>query len=70
VEGGNSREVGVEIHSGKNRVVRRMFEALGYDVVKLDRVVYSGLKKKDFPRGMFRHLTEDEVSFLKMTKNV
>jgi 23S rRNA pseudouridine2605 synthase len=70
VEGGNSREVGVEIHSGKNRVVRRMFEALGYVVVKLDRVVYAGLTKKDLPRGMFRHLTDDEVSFLKMTKNV
>jgi 23S rRNA pseudouridine2605 synthase len=70
VDGGNSREVGVEIHSGKNRVVRRMFEALGYVVVKLDRVVYAGLTKKDLPRGMFRHLTDDEVSFLKMTKNV
>lgn len=70
VEGGNSREVGVEIHSGKNRVVRRMFESLGYVVVKLDRVVYAGLTKKDLPRGMFRHLTDEEVSFLKMTKNV
>lgn len=70
VEGGNSREVGIEIHSGKNRIVRRMFEALGYTVVKLDRVVFAGLTKKDLPRGMFRHLTEEEVSFLKMTKNV
>ncbi|MEY3048587.1 MAG: hypothetical protein RL365_625 [Bacteroidota bacterium] len=70
VDGGNSREVGIEIHSGKNRVVRRMFEALGYVVVKLDRVVYAGLTKKDLPRGMFRHLTDDEVSYLKMTKNV
>ena len=70
VEGGNSREVGIEIHSGKNRIVRRMFESLGYTVVKLDRVVFAGLTKKDVPRGMFRHLSEDEVSFLRMTKNV
>jgi len=70
VEGGNSREVGIEIHSGKNRIVRRMFESLGYSVVKLDRVVFAGLTKKDLPRGMFRHLSEDEVSFLRMTKNV
>jgi 23S rRNA pseudouridine2605 synthase len=70
VEGGNSREVGLEIHSGKNRIVRRMFEALGYSVLKLDRVVFAGLTKKDLPRGMFRHLSEEEVSYLKMTKNV
>jgi 23S rRNA pseudouridine2605 synthase len=70
VEGGTSREVGIEIHSGKNRVVRRMFEAIGYTVVKLDRVVFAGLTKKDLPRGMFRHLSEDEVSYLKMTKHV
>lgn len=69
-EGGNSREVGIEIHSGKNRIVRRMFESLGYSVVKLDRVVFAGLTKKDLPRGMFRHLSEAEVSFLRMTKNV
>jgi len=70
IEGGNSREVGLEIHSGKNRIVRRMFESIGYAVVKLDRVVFAGLTKKDLPRGMYRHLTEEEVSFLKMTKNV
>jgi len=70
IEGGTSREVGVEIHSGKNRVVRRMFEAIGYTVIKLDRVVFAGLTKKDLPRGMFRHLKEDEVSYLKMTKRV
>lgn len=68
VEAGNSREVGVELRSGKNRVVSRMFEALGYNVLRLDRVQYSGLTKKDLPRGMFRHLTEQEVAFLKMTK--
>ena len=70
VEGGSSREVGIAIHSGKNRVVRRMFESIGYVVVKLDRVVFAGLTKKDLPRGMYRHLSEEEVSFLKMTKNV
>ena len=67
VKDGNSREVGVELHSGKNRIVRRMFEALGYDVVKLDRVQFAGLTKKDLPRGMFRHLSEKEVAFLKMS---
>ena len=68
VKDGSAREIGVELHSGKNRIVRRMFEALGYDVVKLDRVQFAGLTKKDLPRGMFRHLTENEVSFLKMTR--
>jgi 23S rRNA pseudouridine2605 synthase len=68
VEDKSSREIGVELHSGKNRIVRRLFEALGYNVVKLDRVQFAGLTKKDLPRGMFRHLTEQEVAFLKMTK--
>ena len=67
VKDGNSREVGVELHSGKNRIVRRMFEALEYEVVKLDRVQFAGLTKKDLPRGMFRHLSEKEVAFLKMS---
>lgn len=67
VEGGTSREIGVELHSGKNRVVRRLFEALGYEIVKLDRVKFAGLTKKDLPRGFFRHLTEKEVAFLKMS---
>jgi 23S rRNA pseudouridine2605 synthase len=67
VKDGNSREVGVELHSGKNRIVRRMFEALNYEVVKLDRVQFAGLNKKDLPRGMYRHLSEKEVSFLKMS---
>ncbi len=62
----NSKEIGVELHSGKNRIVRRSFEAMGYVVVKLDRVTFSGLNKKDLPRGMYRILTEKEVSFLKM----
>jgi 23S rRNA pseudouridine2605 synthase len=68
VDDASSREIGVELHSGKNRIVRRLFEALGYNVIKLDRVQFSGLTKKDLPRGMFRHLTEQEVAFLKMTK--
>lgn len=68
VSDGSSKELGVELHSGKNRIVRRTFEALGYTVVKLDRVMFAGLDKKDLPRGMFRHLTEKEVAFLKMSK--
>lgn len=67
-DGKSSREVGVEIHSGKNRIVRRMFEKLGYVVVKLDRVQFASLTKKDLPRGFYRHLTEHEVAFLKMSK--
>ena len=68
VKDGTSREVGVELHSGKNRIVRRMFEAMGYEVIKLDRVQFAGLTKRDLPRGMFRHLTEKEIAFLKMSK--
>ncbi len=58
--------VGMELHSGKNRIVRRIFEHLGYDVKKLDRVVFAGLTKKDLPRGRWRFLTEMEVASLKM----
>ncbi len=58
--------VGITIHSGKNRIVRRIFEFLGYEVVKLDRVVFAGLTKKDLPRGEWRFLTKKEVAFLKM----
>lgn len=60
-------EVGVTLHSGKNRIVRRIFESLGYEVVKLDRVVFAGLTKKDLPRGEWRMLTQAEVNMLKMT---
>lgn len=67
IKDGTSKQLGVELHSGKNRIVRRTFEALGYEVVKLDRVQFAGLTKKDLPRGMFRHLTEKEVAFLKMS---
>ena len=68
VEDGTSREVGIEISSGKKQFIHRMFESMGMAVVKLDRVRFSGLTKKDLPRGMFRHLTENEISFLKMSK--
>lgn len=64
--GNDRKDIGIELHSGKNRVVRRIFETLGYKVVKLDRVVYAGLTKKDLPRGKWRFLTQKEVSFLKM----
>lgn len=65
-EAGNRKTVGIELHSGRNRVIRRLFEALGYNVKKLDRVVYAGLTKKDLPRGKWRYLTDKEVQFLKM----
>ncbi len=58
--------VGVELHSGKNRIVRRIFEHLGYEVKKLDRVIFAGLTKKDLPRGRWRFLTDMEVASLKM----
>jgi 23S rRNA pseudouridine2605 synthase len=64
---GSPRELGVEVKGGKNQIVRRTFESLGYEVVKLDRVSYAGLTKKDLPRGYYRHLTEKEVAFLKMS---
>ncbi|HBG40349.1 MAG TPA: pseudouridine synthase [Porphyromonadaceae bacterium] len=59
-------QVGVEIHSGRNRVVRRMFEKLGYRVLKLDRVYFAGLTKKGLSRGRWRYLTEQEVNMLRM----
>lgn len=67
VSDSDSKEVGVELQSGKNRIVRRCFEALGYQVSKLDRVKFAGLTKRDLPRGNYRHLTEKEVAFLKMS---
>jgi 23S rRNA pseudouridine2605 synthase len=65
-DGANKKEVGLEIHSGRNRIVRRLFEHLGFEVIKLDRVVFAGLTKKDLPRGNWRLLSEQEVGFLKM----
>ncbi|MEQ1676508.1 MAG: pseudouridine synthase [Chitinophagaceae bacterium] len=58
-------QIGVEIHSGRNRIVRRIFEALGYDVKNLDRVIFAGLTKKNIERGKFRFLSEKEVRDLK-----
>ena len=59
-------QVGIELHSGKNRIVRRIFEALGYKIVKLDRVYFAGLTKKGLNRGQWRFLTEKEINMLKM----
>lgn len=67
VNEGDLRTIGLEIHSGKNRIVRRIFDALGYHVVKLDRVYFAGLTKKNLPRGKWRHLSEMEVTMLKMS---
>ena len=61
----NRKEIGIEIHSGRNRIVRRIFEELGYGVHKLDRVYFSGLTKKHLKRGQWRFLTDKEVSMLK-----
>jgi 23S rRNA pseudouridine2605 synthase len=62
------REVGMEIHSGQNRVIRRMFESMGYKVTKLDRVMYAGLTKRNLPRSKWRFLTEKEVISLIMMR--
>jgi len=65
-EGKDKREIGLELHSGKNRVVRRIFEKIGYKVEKLDRVYFAGLTKKNLPRGKWRFLNEAEITMLKM----
>ncbi|MBE6333334.1 MAG: RNA-binding S4 domain-containing protein [Odoribacter sp.] len=62
-------EVGIQIHSGRNRIVRRIFEHLGYEIVKLDRVYFAGLTKKDLPRGHWRMLTAKEVNYIKYFNN-
>ncbi|MDE5772971.1 MAG: rRNA pseudouridine synthase, partial [Muribaculaceae bacterium] len=59
-------QAGIEIHSGRNRIVRRIFEHLGYRVTKLDRVYFAGLTKKNLPKGRWRYLTQEEVNFLRM----
>lgn len=64
----NRNEIGLEIHIGRNRIVRRIFESLGYTVEKLDRVMYAGLTKKNLPRGKWRFLEEKEIIFLKHFK--
>lgn len=66
VEAEKGDELGIQIHSGRNRIVRRIFEHMGYEVVKLDRTLFAGLTKKDLPRGKWRFLTEKEVAMLKM----
>ena len=68
IENAPKREVGIELKSTRNKIVRRIFEELEYEVVKLDRVVYAGLTKKDLPRGHWRHLTPQEVINLGMIK--
>jgi 23S rRNA pseudouridine2605 synthase len=68
-DGADRKQVGIEIHSGKNRIVRRIFEKLDYKVTKLDRVVFAGLTKKNLPRGEWRFLEEKEINMLKMIRN-
>lgn len=70
VADGGKNEIGIEIHSGRNRIIRRMFEHLGYRVSKLDRVLFAGLTKKDIPRGKYRHLKLEEVAMLKMLSGI
>ena len=65
-EATDHRKVGIEIHSGKNRIVRRIFESLGYEVKALDRVYFAGLTKKGLKKGAWRFLTQGEVNILKM----
>lgn len=67
VKDDDRKTVGVEIHSGRNRIVRRIFDSLGYRVMRLDRVYFAGLTKKNLPRGKWRYLSEMEVNMLKMT---
>ena len=62
----DKRKLGIEIHSGKNRIVRRIFESFGYDVKALDRVYFAGLTKKGLKKGEWRYLSEGEVNILKM----
>ena len=66
VTGEKKTEVGIRIHSGRNRIVRKIFEHFGYKVVKLDRVIFAGLTKKNLPRGRYRELTNQEVNNLHM----
>jgi 23S rRNA pseudouridine2605 synthase len=66
IDARDHRQLGIEIHSGKNRIVRRIFETLGYEVKALDRVYFAGLTKKGLKKGDWRYLTEGEVNILKM----
>lgn len=66
IEGKSKNNVGLILHSGRNRIVRRIFDHLGYEVTKLDRVFFAGITKKNLNRGQWRHLSEKEVNFLQM----
>ncbi len=68
VDGQPKSEVGIEIHSGRNRIVRKIFEHLGYKVSKLDRVIFAELTKRNLPRGRWRELTALELNNLQMMK--
>ena len=61
----SKKSIGIELHSGRNRIVRRIFEHLGYEITKLDRVMFAGLDKYKLPRGEWRFLTDQEVAKLK-----
>jgi 23S rRNA pseudouridine2605 synthase len=67
VDGKTSREIGIEVRNIRTKIIERMVERLGYSIIKIDRVQYGSLTKKDLPRGHYRHLTEQEVAFLKMS---
>jgi len=64
----DKKEIGIRLHSGRNRIIRRIFEAVDYKVTRLDRVIFAGLTKKDIPRGKWRHLNRKEIEWLKMLK--
>ena len=66
-DGADKKLIGIELHSGKNRIIRRIFESLDYNVIRLDRILFAGLTKKDVPRGKWRFLKEKEVGMLMMT---
>ncbi|MCK4287948.1 MAG: rRNA pseudouridine synthase, partial [Bacteroidales bacterium] len=65
-DGTDKTQIGIEIHSGRNRIVRRIFVSLNYKIVRLDRVAFAGLTKKDTPRGKWRFLKDHEINILKM----
>ena len=66
IDDSDHRKIGIEIHSGKNRIVRRIFESLGYEVKGLDRVYFAGLTKKGLKKGQWRYLSDGEVNILRM----
>jgi 23S rRNA pseudouridine2605 synthase len=68
IDAADKSKIGIQIHSGKNRIVRRLFEHFGYEVKQLDRVMYAQLTKKNLPRGKYRFLSEQEVRYLKFFK--